>query len=120
MIKYQGEDIYFSISFDNSLNTSVNNFNDVFNVVVYAYTNEENIVKFSRIQKTGYYPLSEVSDTILSGVIESKSTLDMVGQLKFDVMFEIASSSGDLSSNIIESVSSRIIIKKTPIRAEIK
>jgi len=120
MKKYQGEDIYFSLNFSQSTNTDISSFDDLYNVLVYAYTSEENVAKFSRIPKDGYEPLIDPEDQglILRGVISSEYTKEMHGQIILDVMCIKSSTDGDLTENIIQKAMSGIFIAPTIIKAE--
>lgn len=118
MKKYQGEDIYFSLNFSNSSNVSITSFDDLENVIVYAYTGEEDIVKFSKELKAGYEPLTSASPTNLKGVIRSEFTKLMTGQIMLDIMCIVASEDGDKADNIIQRAMSGIYILPSIIKDE--
>ena len=118
MKKYQGEDIYFSLNFSNSSNVSITSFDDLENVIVYAYTGEDDIVKFSKVLKDGYEPLSSVSPTNLKGVIRSEFTKKMTGQIMLDIMCIASSADGDQADNIIQRAMSGIYILPSIIKDE--
>ena len=118
MKKYQGEDIYFSLNFTNSSNNNITSFDDLENVIVYAYTGEDDIVKFSKVPKDGYEPLSSVSPTNLKGVIRSEFTKLMTGQIMLDIMCIATSVDGDKADNIIQRAMSGIYILPSIIKDE--
>ena len=118
MKKYQGEDIYFSLNFSNSSNLNITSFDDLENVIVYAYTGEEDIVKFSKELKDGYEPLTSASPTNLKGVIRSEFTKLMSGQIMLDIMCIVASEDGDKVDNIIQRAMSGIYILPSIIKDE--
>ena len=118
MKKYQGEDIYFSLNFSNSSNLNITSFDDLENVIVYAYTGEEDIVKFSKELKDGYEPLTSASPTNLKGVIRSEFTKLMTGQIMLDIMCIATSIDGDKADNIIQRAMSGIYILPSIIKDE--
>ena len=118
MKKYQGEDIYFSLNFSNSSNVSITSFDDLENVIVYAYTGEDDIVKFSKELKEGYEPLTSASSTNLKGVIRSEFTKLMTGQIMLDIMCIATSIDGDKAYNIIQRAMSGIYILPSIIKDE--
>ena len=118
MKKYQGEDIYFSLNFTNSSNNNITSFDDLENVIVYAYTGEDDIVKFSKVLKDGYEPLTSASATNLKGVIRSEFTKLMTGQIMLDIMCIVTSVDGDKADNIIQRAMSGIYILPSIIKDE--
>ena len=118
MKKYQGEDIYFSLNFTNSSNNNITSFEDLENVIVYAYTGEDDIVKFSKELKEGYEPLTLSSPTNLKGVVRSEFTKLMTGQIMLDIMCIAASIDGDKADNIIQRAMSGIYILPSIIKDE--
>ena len=118
MKKYQGEDIYFSLNFSNSSNLNITNIDDLENVIVYAYTGEDDIVKFSKVLKDGYEPLTSASATNLKGVIRSEFTKLMTGQIMLDIMCIATSVDGDKADNIIQRAMSGIYILPSIIKDE--
>lgn len=118
MKKYQGEDIYFSLNFSNSSNLNITSFDDLENVIVYAYTGEDDIVKFSKVLKDGYEPLTSASATNLKGVIRSEFTKLMTGQIMLDIMCIATSVDGDKADNIIQRAMSGIYILPSIIKDE--
>ena len=118
MKKYQGEDIYFSLNFTNSSNNNITSFDDLENVIVYAYTGEDDIVKFSKVLKDGYEPLTSASATNLKGVIRSEFTKLMTGQIMLDIMCIATSVDGDKADNIIQRAMSGIYILPSIIKDE--
>lgn len=118
MKKYQGEDIYFSLNFSNSSNLNITSFDDLENVIVYAYTGENDIVKFSKELKEGYEPLTSASSTNLKGVIRSEFTKLMTGQIMLDIMCIATSIDGDKADNIIQRAMSGIYILPSIIKDE--
>jgi len=120
MKKYQGEDIYFSLNFSASTNPDIKNFSDLYNVIVYAYTNEDNIAKFSILQQDGYGNLDDpTGDWIkLNGIITSEYTKEMNGQIILDIMCIKTSTDGDLKENLIQKAMSGIFVTPSVIKAE--
>lgn len=118
MKKYQGEDIYFSLNFSNSSNLNITSFDDLENVIVYAYTGEDDIVKFSKELKEGYEPLTSADSTNLKGVIRSEFTKLMAGQIMLDIMCIATSVDGDKADNIIQRAMSGIYILPSIIKDE--
>lgn len=118
MKKYQGEDIYFSLNFSNSSNVNITSFDDLENVIVYAYTGENDIVKFSKEAKEGYEVLASSSPTNLKGVIRSEFTKLMTGQIMLDIMCIATSIDGDKADNIIQRAMSGIYILPSIIKDE--
>lgn len=118
MKKYQGEDIYFSLNFTNSSNNNITSFEDLENVIVYAYTGEDDIVKFSKELKEGYEPLTLTDSTTLKGAIRSEFTKKMSGQIMLDIMCIAATIDGDKADNIIQRAMSSIYILPSIIKDE--
>ena len=118
MKKYQGEDIYFSLNFTNSSNNNITSFEDLENVIVYAYTGEDDIVKFSKEIKEGYEPLTLTDSTTLNGAIRSEFTKKMSGQIMLDIMCIAATIDGDKADNIIQRAMSSIYILPSIIKDE--
>ena len=118
MKKYQGEDIYFSLNFSNSSNVNITSFDDLENVIVYAYTGEDDIVKFSKELKEGYEPLTLTDSTTLKGAIRSEFTKKMSGQIMLDIMCIAATIDGDKADNIIQRAMSGIYILPSIIKDE--
>ena len=118
MKKYQGEDIYFSLNFTNSSNNNITSFEDLENVIVYAYTGEDDIVKFSKEIKEGYEPLTLTDSTTLKGAIRSEFTKKMSGQIMLDIMCIAATIDGDKADNIIQRAMSSIYILPSIIKDE--
>ena len=118
MKKYQGEDIYFSLNFSNSSNVNITSFDDLENVIVYAYTGENDIVKFSKEIKEGYEPLALTDSTTLKGAIRSEFTKKMSGQIMLDIMCIAATTDGDKADNIIQRAMSSIYILPSIIKDE--
>lgn len=124
MKKYQGEDIYFSLNFSDSTNPDITSFADLYNVIVYAYTKSDYIVKYSILQTgdylTGYEPLTDTSinGTQLQGIIKSEQTSLMSGQVMLDVMCIKSTSDGDTKENLIQKAMSGIFILPSLIKSE--
>ena len=121
MKKYQGEDIYFSLNFNPLEGNDILNFNDLENIIVYAYTTPNNIVKFSKLNKSGYSPLVDVNGDgmILNGNINSQQTKLMNGQIMLDIMCTRVSEVGDLKENLIQKAASGIFITSALIKEEV-
>lgn len=119
MRKYQGEDIAFSIKFDNQSNPTLKDFTDIANVIVHAYTGDDSVQMFSREDKDKYSKLNIVSDTELQGIITSEYTSLMSGQIYLEIMFEISSEVGDLKENVITKTPTGVIIVGSRIKDSI-
>lgn len=119
MKKYQGEDISFSLKFNNPGSVNISNFTNTTNVIVYAYTDEIYVQKFSMISKDGYQLLGMVSPTELSGVITSEYTSKMCGQLTLEVMLEYPSNNGDTRETLINKKLTKIFISDSLIKKSI-
>lgn len=120
MKKYQGEDVYFSLNFDASVNPYIHSFNDLENVIVYLYCDESNIIKFSKVTKAGYEPLVNKGGLgmVLEGMLKSSHTYNMEGQIMIDVMCVKPSTLGDLKENVIQKAMSGIFMLPSIIKAE--
>jgi len=120
MKKYQGDDIYFALNFDSTTNPDITSFNDLENVIVYIYTNESNIVKYSLVSKTGYEPLINKGGLgmKLEGMMKSAYTKNMLGQIMIDIMCVKTSTVGDLKENVTQKAMSGIFILPSLIKAE--
>jgi hypothetical protein len=124
MKKYQGEDIYFSLNFSDSTNPDITSFDDLYNVVVYAYTKSDYIVKYSVLQTgdylTGYEPLidTRIDGTQLQGIIKSEHTALMSGQVMLDIMCIRTTTDGDTKENLIQKAMSGIFVLPSLIKAE--
>jgi len=120
MIRYQGEDIEFSIELEQINEGDIENFNAFKRIVLYAYTDECFIAKFSTAVPN---PLPNniiiQSPKLITGVINSADTMKMRGNLFIDIMFESISSVGDLNENSIKRINTGVQILKTPIKNEI-
>lgn len=119
MRKYQGEDILFSLKMNNTTNPTITNFDNVSNVIVYAYTKEDYVQKFSMVELDGYTTLESISSTELSGIINSEYTKNMLGQLVLEVMIEVPIDGGDLVENVISKTFSKIFIVESTIKASV-
>jgi len=120
MKRYQGEDIYFSLNFSTSTIPDITSFNDLENMIVYAYTQSDIVTKFSRIAKEGYGPLLDTNGNglTLKGVISSDNTKDMLGQIVLDIMCIKSSTEGDLTENLIQKALTGIFIMPSVIKEE--
>jgi len=120
MKKFQGEDIYFTLNFTTSAGSDITSFNDLANVIVYAYTKEDNIVKFSRETKVGYSTLTPVGTDgmVLKGVITSANTKLMLGQMILDIMCIKTNTDGDGTENMIQTSMSGVFIMESLIKDE--
>ena len=119
MRKYQGEDIYVSLELDNPDNPTIQDFTDISNIIIYAYTSSSAMQKFSMVEKTGYSQIESVSDTKKSISIDSEYTKLMSGQLIIEVMVEIPSDTGDNTTTLIKKVQSGIFIVPSTIKNSI-
>ena len=87
MIKNQGEDIDFMLSFDSSLSEDITSFDDCDEVIVYVYTNKHRPVKFSDIARDGYIGMLRVDSTHRAGLVPAALTRFMqVGDVYCDIM----------------------------------
>jgi len=120
MKKYQGEDVYFILNFRAGADNGLTSFSSLHNIVVYAYTNDKYIVKFSKLTIAGYEPLVDVSGnwTSIRGVLKSEHTANMSGQLSIDVMCSVDSGDSDGLENMIQRSASGIFILPSVIKQE--
>lgn len=114
MIKYQGDDIAFSIEMftDETESVPINLAlkDDVF---IYAYTDGCIVDKFSKTEQVGYKPLVASTDFEYAGVIDSEITKIMAeGQMIFEVNIVTG------SINEVKVFSSGINLVKSKIKAE--
>lgn len=120
MNKYQGEDIEFAVKLTHESDNDLKSFDECKRVVVYAYTHESHIVKFSNVKTDvttgGYKPLVKSGDKQFVAIIPSADTKIMSGNLMIDVYIE--PKVGNVEQ--IRSVQTGIQICFTPIKAETK
>ena len=87
MIKNQGEDIDFMLSFNSSLSDDIQSFDDCDEVIVYVYTSKHRPVKFSDIAREGYIGMLRVDSTHRAGLVPASLTRFMqVGDVYCDIM----------------------------------
>lgn len=115
MTHYQGEDIEFAVSLTNLGVNDMQRWQDASRIVVYFYTHESHIAKFSNVTEEGYHQLTLVSDTRLTGVIPSSDTKVFEGPLICDVY--ICPLKGDKEQ--IRRVNTGISVLYTPIKNEV-
>ena len=85
MIRYQGENIDFSVTLNDT--SSISSWKDLDNVFLYLYTDTSHIAKFSGEIRDGYGCLTISDDgKVLYGLLLPTSTLTMQGALKMDIL----------------------------------
>ena len=117
MIRYQGEDLDFTIELNPKDANDIQSFRYCGYVFVYFYTSTSYIAKFTESNKSGYKSLNiSVDGTVLSGTIPGADTAKMNGALYVDVLI------GDEErvKHKIQSVLTGIEIKYTPIKQAIQ
>lgn len=72
-VKYQGDDIFHGIRIRDEANNLVD-LGDFTNVLVYLYTNENNILKYSYKPVTGLFNINKITSTLYYFIIESGVT----------------------------------------------
>lgn len=72
-VKYQGDDIFHGIRIRDEANNLVV-LDDFTNVLVYLYTNENNILKYSYVSVTGLFKINKITPTLYYFIIESGVT----------------------------------------------
>lgn len=109
MIKYQGEEIDFSIEVVNQ-DGSVGDLAQYVNVIVYAKCGCH-LVKYSLVSTDGHQQLVN-SDNILLGLITANDTFQMFGDLEFELMTVEQEEDGKLKIGIMPQENSGIKIIK--------
>lgn len=110
MIKYQGEEIDFSIEVVNQ-DGSAGDVAQYENVIVYAKCGCH-VVKYSLVSIDGHKQLGN-SDNILLGLITGNDTSQMFGDLEFELMTIEREEDGKLKVGIMPQENSGIKIIKT-------
>lgn len=120
MKKYQGEDIFFSLKFNSDESGALSDFSGADNVIVYAYTAQNYIVKFAMVPAIGYSDLIlSVDNMTLTGVIDSEYTKSMLGQIVLEIMIEVPNQDVvDGKENLIKKVFSGIFLTASNIKTE--
>jgi len=77
----QGNTIQFISVFKDSSTTSARSWDDVDNLIIYAYTDLSYIVKFSYIPMSGYNKLTRINSTHMLGAITAAQSKFMCGEL---------------------------------------
>ena len=98
----QGNTIQFISVFKNEQTTGLTSWDDVDNVIIYAYTCLNYIVKFSLLPMSGYNQLVRIDSTHLLGSITAAQSKLMKGELIIEICVKDAGSvsvdGGDSSS----------------------
>lgn len=116
MIRYQGEDIQFSVELNTLAEDSVSSWGEFSSVIVYLYTNESHIVKFRTDASDGYNILStDGENKILYGTLAKDDTIVMGGALYFDILAKY--SSGIVN---IKHVATGVTINHAAIKQEVE
>lgn len=76
-VKYQGEDIFHGIRIRDEANNLIV-LDDFTNVLLYLYTNENNILKYSYKPVTGLFTINKITPTLYYFIIESGVTATLV------------------------------------------
>lgn len=115
MIRYQGENIEFSLSIEQVLETDIPTWYAI-KVTAYLYTDTSHIVKFKRNEDVtaGYQSLTLSSSTMLTGTIPSADTKKMSGALYMDLYL-----TGSKINSRIKRIITGVDILSTPIKQEI-
>ena len=118
MIRYQGENIEFSLSIEQVLETDIPTWHGI-QVIAYLYTYtcaSNHIVKFKRDEdvSAGYNALTLSSSSTLTGTIPSVETKKMLGALYLDLYLIGV---GDVN-NQIRHFNTGVNIQSTPITQE--
>ena len=77
----QGSTIKFTVTFKNTSTTTATSWDDVDNILVYAYTCLDYVVKFSYVPIPGYNLLRRIDSTHLAGAILPEQSKLMSGEL---------------------------------------
>lgn len=87
VVKNQGEDIEFMLTFSQGIDENITSFDDVDEVIAYVYTNKFMPAKFSDTIRLGYYGMLKVDSTHRAGLLPASFTRKMqVGDLFVEVM----------------------------------
>lgn len=117
MIRYQGEDLDFTVELNPKEANDIQSFKNCGYVFVYFYTSTSYIVKFTDSGIAGYKSLNVSADgTVLSGTIPGADTAKMNGALYVDVLI----ADEERAKHKIQSVLTGIEIKYAPIKQEIQ
>jgi len=122
MDKYQGSDISFKINLRPVGEApEITSFDDLENVIIYAYTTQSKVIKFSLITKDGYSSIIKLSPTFLKATITSSQSALLCGSLIIEIMCIKSSTdlSGDGTDNLIQKANSGINILTSQIKADI-
>jgi hypothetical protein len=114
MVRYQGEDILFNLELNKIAPDSVVDWNEFSKIIVYFYTQNSHIAKYSTDSETGYLPLNRVDAAIIGGKIGRDDTKLMSGPLYMDIM---AVAPNDVVN--IKSISTGVTIANSQIKQEI-
>lgn len=76
---YQGEDIIFDFSMTNDGGVTFVNIDDLIDVVIYMYQDpNDDIIKFSKLDREGFIQLTKTTEYSYRGIIDSSLTKYMV------------------------------------------
>jgi len=81
----QGNTIQFISVFKDTSTVDANNWDEVDNVILYAYTCLSYIVKFSLVPMSGYNQLRRIDSTHLLGAITPQQSKLMLGELMMEL-----------------------------------
>ena len=81
----QGNTIKFISVFKTSSESNSTSWNDIDNVIIYAYTCKNYIVKFSLLPMPGYNQLTKIDSTHLLGAITPQQSKLMIGELMMEM-----------------------------------
>jgi hypothetical protein len=84
----QGNTIRFLSIFKDTSTTDARNWDEVDNVIIYAYTCQSYIVKFSLIPMSGYNPLRRIDSTHLLAAITPQQSRLMLGELMIELFIK--------------------------------
>ena len=89
MIKNQGEDMDFMLTFTSSLSEDITSFDDCDEVLAYVYTNKHRPARFSDIVRDGYIGMLRIDALHRGGVVPAAFTKMMqAGDVYCDIMIE--------------------------------
>lgn len=115
MIRYQGENIDFSLEIEKLTGAQVKNWSPFAGVVVYFYTHTSFIAKFNSVTTDGYGKITLSSDKkTYTGWLLSDDTKQMSGALLLDIY--VYNSTGVYKC--IKSLTTGVQILYAPIKQE--
>jgi hypothetical protein len=109
-VKYQGDDIFYSIAIKDDAGEYINLSTEFLNVLAYIYTNKNNILKYSKNTITGIYSIQVITDKLYVIKLESGLTSNMSpGNIMMEI--KVVKSNSDLSDGKEDTIQKVIIAK---------